>query len=655
MNELSQFLLRLISLLPRPLKRVGMVLGDALLLMFAVWAAFALRLGQGFVPNGGQFLLMLAAPLLALPIFIRMGLYRSVIRYLGEQALWTVVQSVSLATLLWAALAFMTQMTGLEGVPRSVPLLYGLVGLVLVGGYRFVARALIWMPLRERFSGRQILIYGAGDAGWQLARALRQGRDYFPAGFLDDQKSLQGKDVGGLRVYAPDHLPVLMSRFDIHDVIVALPAISAQRRREVVGFLERFPIRVRVLPALADLANGTHLINQVREVDLGDLLGREPVAPDTALLRQCVTGKVVLVTGAGGSIGTEICYQVALLNPRRLVLVESSEPALYQIDRQLRKLTQTQVVPCLGSVENRPLLQQLFVAHGVETVYHAAAHKHVPLVEANVQEGVHNNVLGTLCLVQEARQARVETFVLISTDKAVRPTSVMGATKRWAELIVQTPLEVPGGVTTDGPRPAIQRSADDVSSSAIQRSAEASLEAPQRPMRFSAVRFGNVLGSSGSVIPLFREQIAQGGPVTVTHPQVTRYFMSIHEAVELVIQAGSMAHGGEIFLLDMGEPVCIADMARNLIHMAGYTVRGTGREPQTIEIVYTGLRPGEKLCEELLISAGDVLPTAHPKILSAQEPGLSSAQMAQALGQLTWALEQGDERLLREVLFQWAS
>ncbi len=646
MSPLSPFVLRILSILPRPIKRIGMVLGDTLLLMFSVWAAFALRLGQGFVPNFGQTLLMLAAPVVALPIFIRMGLYRSVIRYLGERALWAVVQSITLATLLWAALAFMTQMTGLEGVPRSVPLLYGLVGLVLVGGYRFVARALIWMPLRERFSGRQILIYGAGDAGWQLARALRQGRDFFPAGFLDDQTSLQGKDVGGLRVYAPDHLPILMAQFDIRDVIVALPAISAQRRREVVGFLENFPIRIRVLPALADLANGTHLINQVREVDLGDLLGREPVVPDAHLLRQCITGKVVLVTGAGGSIGTEICYQVALLNPRRLVLVDTSEPALYQIDRQLQKLTQTEVIPCLGSVENRPLLQRLFATQAIQTVYHAAAHKHVPLVEANVREGVHNNILGTLCLVQEARHAQVETFVLISTDKAVRPTSVMGATKRWAELIVQTPLNPPEQPSREGGLQPVNPESS---------SRKAPPEWPGHSMRFCAVRFGNVLGSSGSVIPLFREQIAQGGPVTVTHPQVTRYFMSIHEAVELVIQAGSMAHGGEIFLLDMGEPVCIAQMARNLIHMAGYTVRATGDEPQqAIEIVYTGLRPGEKLNEELLISASDEVATAHPKIYSAQEPGVSAEQLGQALRQLTQALEQEDETWLREVLFQWA-
>lgn len=631
MSPFTQILVRILSILPRPIKRIGMLLADTLLLMFAVWAAFALRLGQGFVPNLGQSLLMLTAPLLAMPIFIRMGLYRSVIRYLGERALWAVVQSMTLATLLWAALAFMTQMTGLEGVPRSVPLLYGLLGLVLVGGYRFVARALIWMPLRERFSGRQILIYGAGDAGWQLARALRQGRDFFPAGFLDDQKSLQGKDVGGLRVYAPDHLPVLMERFDIRDVIVALPAISSQRRREVVGFLENFPIRVRVLPALADLANGTHLINQVREVDLGDLLGREPVVPDGHLLRQCITGKVVLVTGAGGSIGTEICYQVALLNPRRLVLLDSSEPSLYQIDRQLRQLSQAEVIPCLGSVESGALLRRLFATHSIQTVYHAAAHKHVPLVETNVQEGVRNNILGTLHLVQEARQARVETFVLISTDKAVRPTSVMGATKRWAELIVQTPLEPQDALLAT---PQIS---------------------PNAAPRFCAVRFGNVLGSSGSVIPLFREQIAKGGPVTVTHPQVTRYFMSIHEAVELVIQAGSMAQGGEIFLLDMGEPVCIAQMARNLIHMAGCTVRGAGEESrQAIEIVYTGLRPGEKLSEELLISAGDGVATAHPKIYSAQEPGLSSKSLNQALGQLMEALEEGDEARLREVLFRWA-
>ncbi|MDE2355026.1 MAG: polysaccharide biosynthesis protein, partial [Betaproteobacteria bacterium] len=365
------------------------------------------------------------------------GLYRSIIRYLGEQALWSVVKAMSLATLLWALLAFMTQMTGLQGVPRSVPLLYGLIGMAGVGGARFLARWLLWLPLRERFSGRQVLIYGAGDAGWQLAAALLQGREYFPAGFLDDDPALHGKDVGGLRVYAPSQLPTLIDRFDIRDVIVTLPQASSARRRDVVAFLERHPVRVRILPALADIANGRHLVQLVREADIGDLLGRDPVAADPQLLGQAISGKTVLVTGAGGSIGSELCRQIALLHPAALVLLEASEHALYQIDRELRAIADFPLVPALGSVADAALVARLLAAHGVETVFHAAAHKHVPLVEQNVLEGVRNNVLGTWTLVRAAFDAGVATFVLISTDKAVRPANVMGATKRWAELIVQ--------------------------------------------------------------------------------------------------------------------------------------------------------------------------------------------------------------------------
>ena len=611
MNEfLSNTLVRLLVRLPRGFKQGLMLAMDALLLMGAVWAAYVLRLGEWFVPNRGQLLLMLAAPLVAMPIFLRLGLYRSVIRYLGEQALWSVLKAVSLAALLWAVLAFMTQMTGLQGVPRSVPFLYALLGVVGVGGARFAARWLLWLPLRERFAGRQVLIYGAGEAGWQLAAALRQGREFFPAGFLDDDPALQGKDVGGLRVYAPSHLSSLIGRFDIHDVIVSLPQASNARRREVVTFLERFPVRVRILPAQADLANGRHLVHLVREADMGDLLGRDPVAPDPRLLGRCVRGKAVLVTGAGGSIGAELCRQIAQLRPQVLVLLEASEHALYQVERELRSQVDFPLVPALGSVADQALVSRLLATHGIQTVYHAAAHKHVPLVEQNVLEGVRNNVLGAWILTQAALAAAVETFVLISTDKAVRPANVMGSTKRWAELIVQ----------------------------AAAREAAAA----GRPQHFCAVRFGNVLGSSGSVIPLFREQIAAGGPVTVTHPDVTRYFMSIQEAVELVIQAGSLATGGEIFLLEMGEPVRIADLARNMIRMAGYQDR--------MDIVYTGLRPGEKLFEELLIAEGAAAPTAHAHILQATEPAWDPGQLQLRLARLQAALQAGDEALVRAEL-----
>ena len=604
-------------------KQLVMMAADVVSLLFAVWAAYALRLGEWFVPSQQQIWLILTAPLLALPGFITLGLYRSVVRYLGEQALWAVIKATTMAAALWAILAFMTRMTGQEGVPRAVPLLYGLIAAVLVAGSRFGARWLLWLPVRRVFGGRQVLIYGAGDAGRQLAASLRQARELFPAGFVDDDVALQGKDMDGLRVYSPTQLPLVIDRFGIHDVIVTLPSASGARRREVVAFLEQFTLRVRILPAVSAIADGRHLVNMVREVDIGDLLGRDPVAADPALLGRCISDKVVLVTGAGGSIGSELCQQITGLGPSRLVLLEASEHALYQIERVLRRVAPCPIVARLGSVKDAELVQQILREQRVETVYHAAAHKHVPLVEANVIEGVRNNVMGTLTLAQAAFDAGVETFVLISTDKAVRPTNVMGATKRWAELIVQD----------------FARRAEQLGNG----------------QRFCALRFGNVLGSSGSVIPLFREQIALGGPVTVTHAEVTRYFMSIHEAVELVIQAGSLAGGGEIFLLDMGDPVRILDLAHNMIRLAGHAVRDDDDPDGDIEIVVTGLRPGEKLYEELLIATSNAESTRHPKIMKASEPRLEGEELAGLLARLDVAVASQDAPAARDVLMAVAN
>jgi FlaA1/EpsC-like NDP-sugar epimerase len=608
--------------MPRPAKQLLMLVSDSVLLVFAVWAAYSLRLGEGFVPNWSQLLLMLAAPVLAIPVFVKMGLYRAVIRYLGEQALWAVAKGMLLGALLWAAMAFMTQMTGAQGLPRAVPVLYWLIGTMLIGSSRLAARWLLWVPVRSRYAGRQVLIYGAGNAGRQLVASLRRGRDLFPAGYLDDDEMLHGKDVGGLRVYPPEQLSVLAERYDIHDVIVTIPSASGARRREIVAYLEQHSMRVRILPSMTDIAEGKHLVSMVREVDIGDLLGRDPVEADPALLERCIKGKVVMVTGAGGSIGSELCHQIALIGPARLVLLETSEPALYQIDRALRSMPSCKVVSYLGSVRDDALVSRLLAEHRVQTIYHAAAHKHVPLVEANVLEGVRNNVLGTLTMTQAAFDAGVETFVLISTDKAVRPSNIMGATKRWAELVVQD-LAWRARMAGSG-------------------------------QRFCAVRFGNVLGSSGSVIPLFKEQIAQGGPVTVTHAEVTRFFMSIHEAVQLVIQAGSMADGGEIFLLDMGEPVKILDLARNMIRLAGQSVRDETNSAGDIEIAFTGLRPGEKLYEEMLIASSKTEGTAHPKIMRANEPYLDAGVLAGFIERLNEGVTAQHESAVREILMEVA-
>lgn len=615
---MPEFLTHHLVNLPRLWKQGLMLLADTGVLLLAIWAAYSLRLGEFFMPNQQQIILMIAAPVLAFPVFLKFGLYRSVIRYLGEQALWAVIRAMALAALLWTVLAFMTEMTGRQGVPRTVPLFYWMLGVTGVGMVRFGARWLL-VPLRKPRSGQQVLIYGAGDAGRQLAASLLQSREFFPAGFLDDDVSLHGKDVAGQRVYPPNRLPELIERLGVREVIVSLPPAAHGRRKEVVKFLEQYPVRVRILPALSDIASGRYLVSMLREVDIADVLGRDSVAADQALLSRNIAGRSVLVTGAGGSIGSELCRQLARLKPAKLILLDQSEPALYQIDREITQIADCPVIACLGSVTNTELMRRVLDEHTVQTVYHAAAHKHVPLVESNVLEGARNNIVGAQVLVNAVLESDVETLVMISTDKAVRPTNVMGATKRWAELV-------------------------------LLRAAE---QAGAQGKHFCAVRFGNVLGSSGSVIPLFREQIAHGGPVTLTHPEVTRYFMSTQEAVELVIQAGSLSQGGEVFLLDMGEPVKILDLARNMIRLAGHRVRDAENPHGDIEISITGLRPGEKLYEELLIASGDVRTTLHSKIMLAAELP-PDQRFETCLSEFSQALDRADDESVRKVLMRVA-
>lgn len=622
-NRITSRVSRSLTGLGRNRKQGLMMLADFVLLTFSVWASYSLRFGVWYLPSQEQWLLILVAPLVSIPMFIPLGLYRSVVRYMGEHALWAIIKGVSFSALLWSSLAFMTSMTGQEGVPRSVPLIYALLAMLLVSASRFIARWILWLPVRKQFAGRQVLIYGAGASGQQLAAALGGGQELFPAGFVDDDPELFGKDIDGLRVYSVSQMGEVIEKFDIHDVIVTLSGASNSRRQAVVKLLEQYPVKVRILPAVAEIANGKHLVNMVREVDIGDLLGRDPVAAEPGLLGRSITGKVVMVSGAGGSIGSELCRQIAGLNPTLLVLLESSEHALYQIEKSLKRLAGCQVVPVLGSVGDEALVGRVLEGHGVQTIYHAAAHKHVPLVESNVGEGVRNNVFGSRTLASLALRHGVETFVLISTDKAVRPTNVMGATKRWAEIVMQ-------------------------------EYAQKALLAG-RGQRFCAVRFGNVLGSSGSVIPLFKEQITAGGPVTVTHEEVTRYFMSIHEAVELVIQAGSMAEGGEIFLLDMGDPVKIIDLARNMITLAGHEVRDAENPQGDIDILVTGLRPGEKLYEELLIADENATPTDHPKIMKALEPSPSGEALAGLMEKLHEAVRSGNEPAIRTLLMEIAA
>ncbi|MDB5622713.1 MAG: polysaccharide biosynthesis protein [Devosia sp.] len=604
--------------LPRSAKRVLLIGFDGLTLAAAVWVSYSLRFSAPFIPTPQQWLLIVAAPVVAVPVFIRLGLYRAVIRYLPERAIWTMLQAMTLAALAWVAVVFVTEMAGNGIVPRSVPFFYWMIGLLFIAGSRFAAKQFIWAPREDQLKSGQILIYGAGEAGSQLAVALRsQGRRLI-AGFLDDNPALQGRDVAGLRVYAPDYLGQLITNFGIQEVILSMPSVSSAERQRIVATLTRYPVKIRTLPHIADLLAGKYLVNQIREIDIDELLGRSSVPADAELLGEMIRGRSILITGAGGSIGSELCRLVARWSPERLVLFEQNEFALYNIHRELAEQTDAPIVPVLASVTDEPALRRALAANAVDVLFHAAAHKHVPLVEANALEGMRNNVFGSLAVTRAAFEAGVQQFVLISSDKAVRPTNVMGATKRWAELIM--------------------------------RHYAGLAEAAGTGQRFCAVRFGNVLGSNGSVVPLFREQIAKGGPVTLTDPAMTRYFMSIHEAAELIVQAGSLSNGGDVFLLEMGAPVRIADLARNMIQLAGHTVRDADNPGGSIEIIEVGSRPGEKLFEELFYDATSAYPTRHPKILRAIGRG-SVQEVPEALLTLEAAIKRQDEAAARAQLF----
>ncbi|MFN4211981.1 MAG: polysaccharide biosynthesis protein, partial [Devosia sp.] len=543
--------------------------------------------------------------------------YRAVVRYLPERALWTMVRAVTLAVLLWVAVAFLSQFISRNVTPRSVPIIYWALASICIIGSRFAAKRLLGMAGTSGLPQLPaVAIYGAGEAGMQLAMSLRG--THLVAAFLDDNHELHRREVAGVRVHSPTHLPALVRDYGVKQVILSLPSINATRRKEIVAALSDMGVgvSVRSLPAMTDLVTGNYLVSQVRQIEIDDLLGRSPVPPDLELIRDMIVGRTIMVTGAGGSIGSELCRKIAQWRPQRLVLFEANEFALYRIERELGG-EDLSVVPILASVIDEPRVARAISEHGVQVVFHAAAHKHVPLVEANALEGIQNNVFGTKILVDTAFRLGVQSFVLISTDKAVRPTNVMGATKRWAELIVQ-------------------QAANQVAAS-------------QTGQHFCAVRFGNVLGSNGSVVPLFKEQIAKGGPVTLTDRAMTRYFMSIQEAAELIVQAGSLSEGGDVFLLDMGEPVLVADLAENMVRLAGLKVRSAENPDGDIDIVVTGKRPGEKMYEELFYDDSTAVRTRHPKIMRATNTTI--ATLDEALEQMRDALERADESAARHILF----
>lgn len=629
--------------LKRRHKRFLQVTMDVGLVWLALWLAFFVRVGSSDLiePLGGHLWLFILSPLLAIPLFVRLGMYRAVLRYMGNDALWAITKAVTLSALL-LALAVYWYRDAPALVPRSLVLNYWWLSLLLIGGLRLVMRqyflggwyfAGMGLPFRSREDSLpRVAIYGAGSAGNQLLSALRLGRSMRPVAFIDDDDSIANRIIAGLKVYKPKHIQQMIDESGATEVLLAIPSASRARRRDILAALESFPLHVRSVPGFMDLASGRVKVEDIQEVDIADLLGRDAVAPQAELIARCIRGRVVLVTGAGGSIGSELCRQIITQAPAALILFEHSEFNLYSIHQELdqhirRDGLVLQLVPILGSARNPERVLDVLSTWRVNTIYHAAAYKHVPLVEHNISEGVHNNVLGTLHVAQAAIQAGVENFVLISTDKAVRPTNVMGSTKRLSELVLQA-------LSTE-PAPKMFGDRSDLRQ--------------VNKTRFTMVRFGNVLGSSGSVIPLFRSQIQCGGPVTVTHPNITRYFMTIPEAAQLVIQAGSMGLGGDVFVLDMGEPVRIAELAEKMIHLSGLSVRSESNPRGDIAIEFTGLRPGEKLYEELLIG-DNVTPTDHPMIMRANEAYLPWDELRNVLAEMELALHNNDFPRLRQLL-----
>jgi FlaA1/EpsC-like NDP-sugar epimerase len=609
---------------------------DIVLALLATWLAFTLRLDTPHWPDDAQWLLYILAPSLAVPIFVKFGLYRAIFRYTGLATLATTAKATAVYGALYLTMLLMLQTQVTEGLPRTVGVLQPLIFGLLVGASRALAR--LWLTGTNRSLSRRLLIYGAGSAGVQTAAGIASTRQFTLLGFIDDDPLKIGRSINDLRVHGPQEVSELVGRLGVTDILLALPSATRETRNQIIGKLYALPVHIRTLPGLEDLASGRVTLNDFRELDIEDLLGRQPVQPDRALLARNSTGKVVLVTGAAGSIGSELCRQVLRERPRQLLLLDHSEFGLYSVHEELEAFAAKQsldveIVPLLGSVRHYARISEICGTWRPDTVYHAAAYKHVPMVEHNPAEGVANNVLGTINTARAALEYGVSCFVLISTDKAVRPTNVMGASKRVAEMILQA---LAGCAQPDftglgeGAGPCANKT------------------------RFVMVRFGNVLGSSGSAVPLFRRQIELGGPVTVTHPDVIRYFMTISEATQLVVQAAAMGEGGEVFVLDMGEPVRIMELARRMITLSGFTLRNDDHPAGDIEIVISGLRPGEKLYEELLIGENP-LPTAHPRIMQAREEFMQWRTLSLRLAALTSAIGRNDVRAIRALLGELVS
>ncbi|WP_434926791.1 polysaccharide biosynthesis protein [Shewanella sp. HL-SH2] len=601
--------------LKRSHKRVVSLVIDSIFLCFAFWAALLVRVDDISVLADASYWLLVAIVVpFSLVAFTKLGLYRAVLRYMGLQALTAIFLGVVVSTITLVIASYFTDAL----LPRTVPIIYAAFAIVFIGGTRAIVRSLVGSGVKR--IGEPVIIYGAGVSGRQLLTSLVLSHEYYPFAFVDDDDALHGTVVQGVHVHSPSIIRKLIKQKKATKVLLAMPSASRVKRQDILNRLEPLSVQVLTIPAMADLVNGTKLYSDIKEVEIDDLLGRDSVAPRKDLLSANIKDKVVMVTGAGGSIGSELCRQILKQAPKKLVLFELSEYSLYAIERELSATAielglNVRILPMMGSVQRENRVQAIMESFGVQTVYHAAAYKHVPLVEHNVVEGVRNNVFGTLYTARAAIAAKVETFVLVSTDKAVRPTNVMGTTKRMAELVLQA------------------------------------FAKEKNSTRFCMVRFGNVLGSSGSVVPLFRSQIANGGPVTVTHPEITRFFMTIPEASQLVIQAGSMGKGGDVFVLDMGKSVKIVDLAAKMIRLSGFEVRDETNPDGDIAIEFSGLRPGEKLYEELLIG-DDVTGTEHERIMTANELCLTWNEYAKILERLDSACHNFDHEAIREILLK---
>ncbi|MCE3268992.1 MAG: capD [Burkholderiales bacterium] len=586
---------------------------DCVLLPLALFTAVWLRLGAEWDPKLTPNLwIFLSVPLWTIPVFINFGLYRAVIKYLDDKVIYVVFAGVSISILI---LTFLIYIFAVTAFPRTSIVIYGLFALVYIGGSRFLLRGVLRSSFGRSNIPEPVVIYGAGEAGVQLASSLAHGRKYIARFFVDDDKSKWHTTVRGIKVYPPQKLHALATRFAFKHILLAIPSANISRRREIIKHMEQESLYVQTLPGINDIISGSIKFSDLKNIEIEDLLGREMVPPNINLLKKNILDKNILITGAGGSIGSELARQIAKLNPQILVILDSSEFALYSIHQELiAKYPYLKIIDILGSVTNDGIVNDAIYTYKINTIYHAAAYKHVPIVELNPLSGIKNNVLGTLVVANAAIKHNVANMVLISTDKAVRPTNVMGASKRLAELILQAFAKHGGSDTI-----------------------------------FSMVRFGNVLGSSGSVVPLFKQQIKQGGPITITHPDIIRYFMTIPEAVELVIQSGSMAGGGEVFVLDMGQAVKIVDLARKMVYLSGLTIKDDMHPDGEIEILYTGLRPGEKLYEELLIG-NNPTKTQHEQIMMANEPSLDYGYLMEQLGNMQRYINNHDAKAALDLL-----